>query len=369
VSNVPTKRGNVYWFDSVRAGRRLRFSFGTTDQKAARTLTRTVENALAEGPGSEAWGVLRSALPPKSFAKLSSGVSLTADTSLPEFEDRFLSSLGRKVKLGELAPGTLHSYETVVRPFFSRMIELGVRKMDEITAHAVESYLIERKEGTRTGRPLKNSSLEIQRKVLRVVFNQAVEEGSMKKPPLKKTPKRLGEDPKPVPFSAEDLAKMESVLDDETRLPYTIFRATGLRISDVASLTWREWDSPGSSIQKLTAKRKNWVTIPLTACVQDLLCEEDSRHSPPKSLDDLILGLPPSKLYSLIKVLGKKAGVENCHPHRFRTTRACELLAAGCTLYDVAAMLGDTAATVEKYYASTSDKQQERIRDIMEKSG
>ena len=39
-------------------------------------------------------------------------------------------------------------------------------------------------------------------------------------------------------------------------------------------------------------------------------------------------------------------------PHCFRDTFACDLLARGASIYDVAKMLADTVDTVEEHYAS-----------------
>jgi integrase len=71
------------------------------------------------------------------------------------------------------------------------------------------------------------------------------------------------------------------------------------------------------------------------------------------------------KLYRMIADLGKKAGVEGCHPHRFRDSLAVTILAGGGTIYDVAKVLGDTVDTVERCYAPFTEQLQERVRDIL----
>jgi hypothetical protein len=48
------------------------------------------------------------------------------------------------------------------------------------------------------------------------------------------------------------------------------------------------------------------------------------------------------RLYQRMLALGKRAGVNNAHPHRFRDTLAVDLLSRGASPYDVAKMLGDT---------------------------
>lgn len=58
------------------------------------------------------------------------------------------------------------------------------------------------------------------------------------------------------------------------------------------------------------------------------------------------------RLYYRITALGRRAGVANSNPHRFRDTLAVEMLARGATPYDVAKILGDTIETVEQALCS-----------------
>ena len=64
--------------------------------------------------------------------------------------------------------------------------------------------------------------------------------------------------------------------------------------------------------------------------------------------------------------LGKRAGVSNAHPHRFRDTLAVDMLSRGASPYDVAKMLGDTIDTIEKHYTPFVKELRERVRNILE---
>ena len=63
---------------------------------------------------------------------------------------------------------------------------------------------------------------------------------------------------------------------------------------------------------------------------------------------------------------GKRAGVPDAHPHRYRDTFAVDMLARGANPYDVAKLLGDTVATVENHYAPFVKELRDRARRIME---
>jgi integrase len=64
--------------------------------------------------------------------------------------------------------------------------------------------------------------------------------------------------------------------------------------------------------------------------------------------------------------LGKRAGVPDAHPHRFRDTFAVDMLSRGASAYEVAKLLGDTVDTIERHYAPFVKELRERTRRIME---
>ena len=361
------KRGTSYHLDLTSGGRRLRCSLGTRLPQAARTLARQIECAIAGGPKAEEWEVLKLILPPKSFAILASGRGLTAQQNMAEFETLFQEKLDRRVKLGELAESSRNLYLWAADRFFSRMAELKVRKMDAVTQTLIEEYLIFRKEAT-LAKGGSGRGLVTETTALQAIFNLAVEEGLIKSSPLRNKYKPDSDPKGPDPFTPEEVVRLGAAADGLAKLVFLLFRFTGLRGSDVAALTWGDVDLNNKVLRVQTKKRKKWVSIPLVPELYDQLVRETEGAGFVME-DKIIPGATRAKLYKTIKELGEKAGVPNAHPHRFRSALACELLAKGATLFDVAKLLGDSHAVVERFYAASTDKQQERIRGIMEKSG
>ena len=75
------------------------------------------------------------------------------------------------------------------------------------------------------------------------------------------------------------------------------------------------------------------------------------------------------RLYERMLALGRRAGVLDAHPHRYRDTFAVDsvdMLARGASPYDVAKLLGDTIETVEKHYTPFVRELRERVRRLME---
>ena len=56
----------------------------------------------------------------------------------------------------------------------------------------------------------------------------------------------------------------------------------------------------------------------------------------------------------------RRSGVKGAHCHRFRHTLASELLGKGGSFEEVAAILGDSPATVRRYYAKWTPEYQSR---------
>ena len=357
------KRGNVYHFNTTKGGSRLRCSLGVSDSASAKRLANRVEYALADGPRSAVWGELRPALPAASFKTLTGGMGMAAvSPSLKDFERKFLMDLMKREQLGQITKSTGRLYERVCDNFMKWLTSQGIGKMDGIFEQDADDYLLFRRKQILARSPEKSArGLETESKILQAVFAFAVECGAIPASPLRELYKSSVPAAEPEPFTSDELRKLDEAAEGETRLVYLIFRWTGLRVSDVAALTWSAVDLEKRTLTWLTQKRKKLVQIPLS----NELTAELEKWKGESSDEQIIPGATRAVLYEMVKSLGKKAGVENCHPHKFRATIASTLLSSGASLFDVAALLGDTCATVEKYYASLLPNQQDRIRGIL----
>lgn len=355
-----TRRGSTYHLDTTLGERRVRCSLGVRDLKAAERLENRVQFALSDGPKSEVWPALKQVLPPSSYQRLTLGLGLTEPTTVLDFERTFHASLDKRMAMGELARASWNLYAGIAEKFFSWLHQTGVRKMDEITKLVIENYLVERKKGAARNQPLAKSTLIMEMQGLRHIFNLAVEEGVIKVSPLKDIRRIKEDDPDPLPFTADEILRMEEV--EKTKqgdLVYKLFRHTGMRLGDIAALRWRAIDWDKKVLTWRTQKRGKQVIIPLVPGLYKALKDD---YLPGMGT---VLEMGSSKVYRTIKRIGEAAKVEDCHPHKFRTTLATELLAKGATLFDVAAILGDTPATVDRYYGAHTAEQRERVRGMM----
>jgi hypothetical protein len=154
-------------------------------------------------------------------------------------------------------------------------------------------------------------------------------------------------------------------------LAFLLLRWTGLRGVDAVKLTCSEVYFDRQEVERVTQKRRKIVIVPTHTELLFALEFEHERVKPHPSNRVLVnpsTGRPMTRprLYQRMLALGKRAGVPNAHPHRFRDTLAVDMLSRGASPYDVAKMLGDTIETVERHYTPFVKELRERVRNILE---
>jgi integrase len=120
------------------------------------------------------------------------------------------------------------------------------------------------------------------------------------------------------------------------------------------------------------------LTLDVSVCRQvindgGLRCELEVLPQPKAAPQDgrLFFSSGNASLRSLVKgaartlaAVFERSGVERAHPHRFRHTLASELLGKGGTYEEIAAILGDSPATIRRYYGKWTEEYQSR-QDVL----
>jgi integrase len=374
------QRGRRYRAVGTIAGHFLRLALGTANGSAASTTVNRIERAIADGASSSLWPELKRSLPPRSFEVLA-GIANYREEAPPkvwtwkELEATFEAEIRQRILLGKLANSTWERYQQTVRVFGTFLEESGVSKLPEMNRPIIEKFKvwrlakIQEKKFSRGGR-----SLALDVAILHHVFRVAVECEMIAKNPVR-LEGRPGDSAEhgAQPFSGDQLTRLRQAANEDL-LAYLLLRWTGLRGSDAVRLTWDEIDWEAREINRLTQKRKKRVVLPIPKELFFALETERDRRKPQP--DDRILlnpgnrakGAPMTRprLYERMLSLGKRAGVPDAHPHRYRDSFAVDMLVRGASPYDVAKLLGDTVATVEKHYAPFVKELRDRARRIME---
>jgi integrase len=288
-----------------------------------------------------------------------------------ELEAAFTTTMRQRILLDKLAESTWERYQQTVRAFKNFLDESGVYDLPSMDRPFVERFkvwrlaAIQKKKFSRGGRGL---ALDVA--ILHRVFNVGIDCELVAKNPVR-LEGRPGDAAErgAQPFTGEQLSKLRHAADNDL-LAYTFLRWTGLRGSDAVRMTWEEIDWEGQEINRLTQKRKKRVVLPIsTELLFALEVERDRRHPQPNDriLVNPTTGAPMTRprLYQRMLAVGRRAGVSYAHPHRYRDTFAVDMLARGASPYDVAKLLGDTVATVEKHYAPFVKELRDRARQFM----
>jgi integrase len=349
----------------------------TQSRDNARSTIAEIDRALREKSNPAIWAKLKSVLPEKSFQCLAA-IAEYVDAPAPpspswsELVKLFEADNRRRILLGKLRTSTFERYQFEIREFSQFTLERNIPLLAQIGCQSVEEFKVWRI--TRIRRRSKfvaAKSLVLSAAILHRIFSFGVETEMLAKNPVR-LEGRPGGDPErgSQPFKPSDILKLREHAGSD-HLAFTLLRWTGFRGSDAVALTWGEIDFEAREIERLTQKRGKKVLVPVhTELLFTLETEYERRR--PDAWDRVLLNpetgkpLTRPRLYYRMMALGRRAGVANANPHRFRDSLAVEMLARGATPYDVAKLLGDTIQTVEQHYAPFVKELRERVRGILE---
>ena len=371
------KRGRVFWSDGIVQGVRIRRPLGTRNLDAARRIVGKLERALAEGADSSFWPELKRFLPEPTFQVFADVAGykepiIKVEPTWADLSAAFENELRRRVALDKLRESTAVRYRHTAREFKAFLDERKITLLKDITKPFVESFKVWRAARIRTRNFSRGAtSLALDAAILHRIFAVGVEYEIVEKNPVRMEG-RPGDIPErgAQPFSASQLEKLKQAAGSDL-FTFLLLRWTGMRGSDIVGLTWADIHFDRGEIERVTQKRRKPVIIPIHSELLFALEVEFERRSPQP--EDQVLPqtrergrMTRPRLYQRCKAMGRRAGIEDAHPHRFRDTFAVDMLARGATPYDVAKLLGDEIATVEKHYAPFVRELRERVRTLME---
>ena len=176
-----------------------------------------------------------------------------------------------------------------------------------------------------------------------------------------------------VPYTAAEIVAIIAACDQIGRTSYErrraramvlLMRYAGLRISDVITLS--KDDIKGTRLEKRAVKNHRMIRVELPPVVLAAIEVLPQPKAAAQGCRQLFSGTTAS-LRSLVKGAGrtmaavfKRSGVRRAHCHRFRHSLASELLGKGGRIEEVADILGDSPATIRRYYAKWTPEYQSR---------
>lgn len=249
-------------------------------------------------------------------------------------EDDIMQAYISALEVGGRSKKTIDRYKFVLKKMMEDM-QVGLR---QVTVYHLREWLTKEK-----SRGLQDSSLESERSVMSSCFNWLWREGLIEKNPVANlTPIKCEKKVKKIftPVDIELLLGGCRKLRDRAIIMF--MNATGCRISEVMSLNRDSVDFERN--QCIVHGKGNKQRIVYIDNVAGLVLR---RYLSERTDDNEALfvnkkneRLQANGVRMMLKELAKEVGVEHCHPHKFRRTRATTLVARGMPIQEVAAILG-----------------------------
>ena len=243
-------------------------------------------------------------------------------------------------------------------------------QIGQVTSKWIEGFQQSLLNGTKVnGKPLSQSSAGEYMKQLRAVFRKAAAEGTINRDPMVAVSLVKVIDPEMVFLSADELRRLAAEVPDsdfgrEVRRAFLFGCFTGLRVSDIETLTWGMIERDPPQIIKRQKKTRNAVYIPLNKSAAALIFD-GAEHSD----DDAVFSIGGEnrlKGYRSLKGWAENAGItKKIGWHTARRTFATLALGHGADAVTVARLLGHTGLGQVMKYAKATDEMKRRAVEAL----
>lgn len=258
---------------------------------------------------------------------------------------------------------TVSSPETLGHVSQPLCVFFGERQLTEITRLDIERYTKARLSGNGFKRPVSPGTVRKELTILRAVFNFMcskvepkscrVDRGQLSYVPLPARPPSRNR-----VLSEDELARIRRHITPTTERISRINRylwllmETGARSEALRTLTWDQVNLSAGLIQlnpwgrHQTTKRR--PTIPISDDLLQILTRAKEEATSLFVLDHA------GQIRKSMETFCRNHRLDGVTAHTFRHTLATRMAQAGVSMAEIAAMLGDTMATVEKNYLHLS---------------
>lgn len=236
-----------------------------------------------------------------------------------------------------------------------KLIRFLHKPLYEVTTYDLRFYLsIRRQQGN-----VSNRTLDGMRRCYSSFFSWLTAEGLIGRNPCAALAQIKYRKQVKKPYSATDMEKLRKACKNIRDLALLDFLyCTGCRVSEVTRLDIFDIDFERMECVVLGKGNKERTVYLSEVAAMHLKDYLNSRND---SSDALFVGrgnkrLGKNGIEALLRKIGKDAGVENVHPHRYRRTLATNLLDRGMNIQDVASILGHADLKTTQVYCYISQK-------------
>lgn len=246
-----------------------------------------------------------------------------------------------------LTDRTLQFYNFHVSAF----LKFVNKPIKEIDSNDIKYFLAVKKERDN------NSDINVNnyRRAISSFFTWLMDEEYITKNPMRKVKKIKTEKKVKKPFTEDEIERMRSGIKDDKRLAaaFEVLLSTGCRISELVGINIEDIrDDEITVFGKGKKERVVYLNAKARLAIKEYL---DSRDDDNPALfvakDNPHDRLKISCIGANVRKLGRRCGVKNVHPHRFRRTCATLALNRGMPIEQVQLMLGHESIDTTTIYA------------------
>lgn len=254
----------------------------------------------------------------------------------------------RSKQLEGLSSLTLKNYKQNISYLQSAVL----KRFENMTTRDIKNFLYD----YQLENKISNSTLDDMRRVYSSFFNFLDEEDYILKNPVKKIHHIKSKKSIKKAFSEEEIIRLQdSCTSKRDRALIDFLYSTGVRVSELCRLNITDIDFNNKELIVFGKGNKERIVYFDSRTKVHLIDYLESRDDNNDALFVVSTEpherLTPAGVEYIVKMIGNKAGVKKCHPHRFRHTLATRLINRGMPIEQVQKLLGHTKIDTTLIYA------------------
>ena len=264
--------------------------------------------------------------------------------------DKILNTYIASMRLEGHSEHTLEQYSDAVR----KLLQDIPKDFSEIRTNDVR-YHLARYQSTHK---VSAVTVDNKRRFLSTFFAWLTAEEIIPKNPMLRIKRIKQKQTDKKPFSAAEMEKIRDSLQTVKEKALVEFLlSTGCRVSEVANLQIGNIDFRAGEcvvLGKGNKERTVYISDNVMYYLQKYLVERRFSAGDPLFLNDRGKAMSKCSIEQLMHKIGKRAGVEKVHPHRFRRTMATNAMMRGLPIQYIQAILGHSKIDTTMIYCSVS---------------
>lgn len=271
----------------------------------------------------------------------------TEITVYDDANDRLLRQYASCLAVEGKSQRTVVAYIYTVR----RFLEHAGKPINEIGRYDIRSFIAYEK-----NRGLSNVTVRNEQAYISAFMKWAVIEEIIPSNPCDAVKAIKFSEPDKEPFSNVELDALRSACQNpKERTVIELLASTGIRVSELTKLDISDIDFSKLSVHVRQGKGGKDRTVYMT----DVARIHVQKYLIPRNTDSnaLIIGRKgrynPNGIWKLLQAIGKRAGVTDVYPHRFRHTLASNLASRGVPVQEIQKLLGHSGVNTTMKYIHT----------------